>query len=706
MKINFLNDGYRNCGGCLQIIKYANLLADMGHEIYLTYTHSFSFDLTEVKASLVYSPLLRDDEVPDCDAVISSSWFMAGKVAGLPFSKGAKFAYLQDFENWSGTSEAIIGNWRQPVHLIAVARYLEDAALCHVSKKAERIPYGIDFEIFNPGNRRMPGPEGITVGGLYNAMPRKRFNDLLAVVEAVRARGVPVKLTLFGAVERPACIPENAEYLVTPSRGELAAMMQSCHVWLAMSEQEGLHIPPMEAMACGAVPVCTNIGGMRDYCLEGETGFQVEVGDVAGAADRIAELHANPDLWGRMVTNSLDHIRAMGSEKENAARMADFFASRSGKTGVDALFDFTAENHNTHATLAAYLACAEGHLDRGDAEFARALIEPIISFYETMGVDADHPGVLARHQATYGPALDMHNRINGENRQEFLQRAFRYAPARPGVMESLAEIKGRELVGTYANNARFDGKLRIYLTLACNFNCPYCVNEKTRGVIKARKPATAKAWAEAINREGRHAVFTGGEPFLFKDLPGLINRIDPFLSISVYTNLSLDVADQIKAIKREVRFYVSWHAHQQPDRAVFLANAQAILANPRFTLTAHAIEAHENQRSLAADVDFFRENGLPIDVDVDQRDFEGCLKDTTADALCRKRIHLIDPEGTRYQCVSRLMRKDCPMENIFENRLSEDICVDTCPDYGICAPCDGLGETTMGILGPGRMAGK
>jgi len=706
VKINFLNDGYRNCGGCLQIVKYANLLADLGHETYLTYTHSFSFDLCGVKAGLVYSPLLRADEVPDADAVISSSWFMAEKVAALPPSKGVKFAYLQDFENWSGTSEAIIGNWRQPVHLIAVARYLEDAAATHASKKAARIPYGIDFDLFHPGDKRLPGPEGLVVGGLYNDMPRKRFRDLLAVVETLRGRGVPARLKLFGAVERPAEVPDHAEYLCCPTREALADMMRSCHVWLAMSEQEGLHIPPMEAMACGAVPVCTDIGGMRDYCLDGETGCRVEVGDVTGAADRIAGLLRDPDLWGRLVTNGLDHIRAMGSERENAARMAELFAERAGEAGREALFDFTAENHNTHATLAAYLACAEAHLERGDADHADTLVEPVIDYYEGMAVNADHPGVLARHQANYGLALVLRNRIFAETRRGFLQRAFRYAPARPGVVESLADSHGRELALTYRNNARFDGKLRIYLTLACNLSCPYCVNEKTRGVSKGRKSVSAEAWAEAINREGRHVVFTGGEPFLFKDLPGLINRIDPFLSVSVYTNLSLDLADQLRALEREVRFYASWHAHQRPDRDVFLRNARIILDNPRMTLTAHAIEAHENQSTLGADVDFFREHGLPIDVDVDQRDFEGCLRDTGRDALCRKRIYLIDPEGDRYQCVSRLMRRDRKMENLFAHPLREDICVDLCPDYGLCAPCDGLGETCMGVLGPGRMPGN
>ena len=107
---------------------------------------------------------------------------------------------------------------------------------------------------------------------------------------------------------------------------------------------------------------------------------------------------------------------------------------------------------------------------------------------------------------------------------------------------------------------------------------------------------------------------------------------------------------------------------------------------------------------LDSDLEFFRESGVPVEIDVDQRDFKGCLQAKAQDALCRKRIYLLAPDGTRYQCVSRLMRAAEPLENMLDQPLSEDICVAMCSDYGKCAPCDGLGETTMGVLdSTGRM---
>ena len=44
------------------------------------------------------------------------------------------------------------------------------------------------------------------------------------------------------------------------------------------------------------------------------------------------------------------------------------------------------------------------------------------------------------------------------------------------------------------------------------------------------------------------------------------------------------------------------------------------------------------------------------------------------------------------------MRRDQPQENIFDGPLGPDSCLSACPDYGNCAPCDGLGETSIGIL--------
>ena len=39
------------------------------------------------------------------------------------------------------------------------------------------------------------------------------------------------------------------------------------------------------------------------------------------------------------------------------------------------------------------------------------------------------------------------------------------------------------------------------------------------------------------------------------------------------------------------------------------------------------------------------------------------------------------------------------MENIFEKPLGQDICFSLCSEFGKCAPCDGMGETAIAVLG-------
>ncbi len=261
------------------------------------------------------------------------------------------------------------------------------------------------------------------------------------------------------------------------------------------------------------------------------------------------------------------------------------------------------------------------------------------------------------------------------------------------------ETLGCQVTETFRNKARFDGNLRIYPTLRCNLACAYCVNEQVGRTVKNYPPVDPDRWARALAREQKHVVFTGGEPFLYPGLVQVINSVDPKLKVRVYTNLCLPLEMQLAAIRRPVHFYVSWHPQKAADRERFLANVQALTANPLFSCDIHAIDAEENRaQSLREDLDFFLSRNLRLDIDADQRTFAGSCAGTLRNALCAKRIYLIGPDGARYQCVSRLMRADRPMENMLKGPLGPDMAAGLCPDFGNCAPCDQLGETVMHVL--------
>ncbi len=270
-------------------------------------------------------------------------------------------------------------------------------------------------------------------------------------------------------------------------------------------------------------------------------------------------------------------------------------------------------------------------------------------------------------------------------------------PCQARLIEYLDE-HGIKPASWYVNRAIFDGQLRIYLTLNCNLHCPYCVNEQMGETFKKYDLAPPENWAEAINREERHVVFTGGEPFLYPNLDKLINAINPELRVRVYTNLCLNILETLKKIKRQAHFFVSWHPRKGADKSKFIANLKYILEAPHLTADIHAIDAEETKELLAEDLEHFRSRGIVPDMDSDQRTFKGSGQNSLSNVFCRRRIFLIAPDGVRYQCVSRLMRKVQPMENFLDEPLGPDANIDICQEFGNCAPCDSLGETTMAII--------
>ena len=121
----------------------------------------------------------------------------------------------------------------------------------------------------------------------------------LEAVAAVKARHPEVLLVGFG-VKRPREALPYDEFHENLPQERLAWLYSRCPIYLCPSWDEGLGMPPMEAMACGAALVTFDNGGCRDYALDRETAL------VAPRRDVIARLGRD------FVTSRFDWDRAAG----------------------------------------------------------------------------------------------------------------------------------------------------------------------------------------------------------------------------------------------------------------------------------------------------------------------------------------------------------------------------------------------------------
>jgi glycosyltransferase involved in cell wall biosynthesis len=169
-------------------------------------------------------------------------------------------------------------------------------------------PYGVAPE-FAPGPARPPvEPRWLAeLGGrpwvlhVGSCIPRKRIDVLLDVVAAVRAKVPDLRLVKVGG-EWLGDHPERIARLGLAgaiahvgglARAELAEVYRRAAVVLVPSEAEGFGLPVIEALACGASVVASDIPALRE--AGGPAAAYVPVGDVGAWAGAVAKVLTDPD---------------------------------------------------------------------------------------------------------------------------------------------------------------------------------------------------------------------------------------------------------------------------------------------------------------------------------------------------------------------------------------------------------------------------
>lgn len=183
------------------------------------------------------------------------------------------------------------------------------------------------------------------------------------------------------------------------------------------------------------------------------------------------------------------------------------------------------------------------------------------------------------------------------------------------------------------------------------------------------------------------------------DFIEIVNSINPIIRVKVYTNLQWSdefTERYIYELNRPVKLFVSYHpsgGKPEPfiDRIIRLQEAN------KFNGIVHSID-YENQREFLKKArDKFEEASITLIIDEDQKEVfsEACSQKSKNTVECSKNIILISSDGTRYQCVSKLVRRINPLENILEENLRKERVLNTCHEYGYCAPCDMLGDVKI-----------
>lgn len=327
------------------ILTYADRLAARGHDVTLVVparsrwraawrqlTAGRPAWMPELRARVRWVARWDAAALPDGDVVLATAWQSAPVAAAAPARCGAGFYLVQHYESlYHGDAAAVDATYRLPLRKIVISTWLADVMRERFGAAADVLVTPVDRELFRRVDAA-PAGTGPRVLMLHHEYAWKGVADGLEAVARARRRAPALRLVAFG-VKRPRFPLPYDEFHENPPQERLAALYSGSDIYLCPSWDEGLGMPPMEAMACGAALVTYDNGGCRDYARDGETALVARRRDVDELAGKLTALATDAALRARIAAAGMAHVTTAFDWERAVTRLEALFAAAAGPGG-------------------------------------------------------------------------------------------------------------------------------------------------------------------------------------------------------------------------------------------------------------------------------------------------------------------------------------------------------------------------------------
>ena len=306
-------------GGFKIIFEYANRLIQIGYEVNIYYMCCSSlkkYNLPEniriflCKLMANYYPRwfkldrkirtyavneIGDNVIHDGDYIFATAVWTAQGVYKLASSKGKKYYFIQDFENWGWSDQSVIDTYKYGMRNVVISRWLEDIVNKNTNKHCKYIRNAINVNKFKnliPIDKRKKH----TIAILYHEGAHKGFKYAFEVINILKTKYNDLVVNMFGVFEKPIKLPDWINYTKNATEGELVKIYNDSQVFLCASIDEGFGLTGLESMACGCVVVSTAYKGILEYGVNKKNCLLTEVRNVKELTENVIKVFENQDL--------------------------------------------------------------------------------------------------------------------------------------------------------------------------------------------------------------------------------------------------------------------------------------------------------------------------------------------------------------------------------------------------------------------------
>nr|MBU1328628.1 heparinase II/III family protein [Candidatus Omnitrophota bacterium] len=146
-------------------------------------------------------------------------------------------------------------------------------------------------------------------------IPRKRINVFLEIIAALVKKNFKIKALVLGngilndylrRLSKQMGLQEVVQFLGFAS--EVEEYLHASKIFLFPTEKEGLSLAMLEAMACGVVPVVSNVDDLNDAVKDNINGRLIDKDDIDGFVSAVSELLNDPEKYSLYSSKAVDYI--------------------------------------------------------------------------------------------------------------------------------------------------------------------------------------------------------------------------------------------------------------------------------------------------------------------------------------------------------------------------------------------------------------
>ena len=312
--------GLGNNGGSSTLIKSANTLVDLGHDVIF---------VDNAKNQHTWNPLKADHRIiknkvnlPEADMIIATGYKSVRNTLKAPKRCGIRGHWIRGWETWQMPESQIVSQIvKAPTVKFVNGMCLKDK-LMKYNVDSFLIRPGYDLDDLYPTGARLKRDKFV-IGALHTTGKHvgiKRYGWVLEVTKYMKHKYKNVELAMMGVSKAP---PPADNYYRQPTPEKKNEFYNSVDVWLSPSMQEGLHMPPAEAMLteCPVVGNNSELNGTKDYLYHKISGLVAN--DYNEFRDCVEQLYLNRDLRLSLGKDARKAVESIGSREKNMKWFAE-----------------------------------------------------------------------------------------------------------------------------------------------------------------------------------------------------------------------------------------------------------------------------------------------------------------------------------------------------------------------------------------------